>query len=58
MQVSRYLLVKVNDGNHKALLTARTVGKPKSGWLDDINGHKETGYKNVVQKRLDREDWR
>lgn len=28
------------------------MGKPKSGWLDGINGHKETGYKNVVQKFL------
>jgi len=45
----------VNAGNHKAQLTARTVGRPKSGWLDYINGHKEAVYKNVVQKHLDRE---
>lgn len=31
MQFRWYLLVKVNAGNHKAQLTARTVGRPKSG---------------------------
>jgi len=50
--------VKVNVGNHKAQLTTRTVWRPKPGWLDDINGHKETVYKIVVQKHLDREGWR
>jgi hypothetical protein len=48
----------VSAGNHTAYLTARIVGRPKSGYLDDINGHKETEYKNVVQKDLDTEDWR
>ena len=57
MQFRRHLLVKVNAGNHKAQLTVRTVGRPKLGWLDDINGRMETVYKKVAQKCLDREDW-
>jgi hypothetical protein len=30
------------------------VGRAKSGWLDNIDGHKKTGYKHVVQKCLGR----